>query len=90
MDAPTPSREDAQRELLPIAARPWASPTEADLRDYFRMPVADTKARIAELVEAGELVPAASRAGAKPAYLAPGAARPARRARRRCSRRSTT
>jgi uncharacterized protein YcaQ len=54
---PTPAPEDAQRELLRIAARSLGVAAEADLRDYFRLPAADAKPRVAELVEAGELIP---------------------------------
>ncbi len=54
--APPPAREDAQRELVRIAARAQGVATERDLRDYFRMAPAETRARIAELVEAGDLV----------------------------------
>jgi uncharacterized protein len=53
---PTPPVEDAQRELVRIAARSLGVAAERDLRDYFRLPTAETKARIGELVEAGELV----------------------------------
>ncbi|WP_293679541.1 crosslink repair DNA glycosylase YcaQ family protein, partial [uncultured Phenylobacterium sp.] len=52
--------------------------TERDLRDYFRMPVAGAKARIAELVEAGDMVPVTVKGWREPAYLDP-AARWARR-----------
>ncbi len=55
-EAEVPTREEAQRRLLMIAARAQGIATERDLRDYFRMPVADTKARLAELVERGELL----------------------------------
>ena len=48
--APTPSREDAQRELTRIAAAALGIATEPDLGDYFRLPRADSKARVAELV----------------------------------------
>jgi uncharacterized protein len=54
--APTPSTDEAQRELIRIASRSLGVAAERDLRDYFRLPTAETKLRIAELVEAGELL----------------------------------
>ncbi|MBC6982223.1 winged helix-turn-helix domain-containing protein [Caulobacter sp. 17J80-11] len=74
--APTPAPADAQRELIRIAARAMGVATEGDLRDYFRMDVADARARIAELVEAGELEPASVQGWGRPAFLAPDARRP--------------
>ncbi len=50
--------------------------TEFDLRDYFRLGVADTKARLAELVEAGDLLPVAVEGWNRPAYLDPAARHP--------------
>ena len=51
---PTPPADEAQRELLLFAARRLGVATEPDLGDYFRLPRrADSKARLAELVEAG-------------------------------------
>ena len=76
LDAPTPSREDAQRELVRRAARALGVATEGDLRDYFRMGVDDTRARIAELAEAEELIPAEVQGWERPAWLNPAAARP--------------
>lgn len=76
VEGPTPPREEAQRGLLRIAARAMGIATERDLRDYFRMPVAETRARLAELVEAGELIPAAVKGWREPAFLHPEARRP--------------
>jgi uncharacterized protein YcaQ len=76
LDTPTPTRADAQRELIRIAARSMGVATETDLRDYFRMAPQETRERIAELVEGGELTPAEVKGWGKPAYLSPGARRP--------------
>ncbi len=70
---PTPTVEEAQRELLRIAARAMGVATEPDLRDYFRLPSTESKLRVAELVEAGELQPVAVDGWTAPAYLSPGA-----------------
>lgn len=76
--APTPSREEAQRHLLRVAARSLGVATEPDLRDYFRLPSAESKVHVAELVDAGELLPVAVEGWSAPAYLAPGARVPRR------------
>src|SRR5919204_6030414 len=67
--APVPGREDAQRELLRIAARAQGVATEKELRDYFHLPTADAKTRLAELVEAGELTPVRVDGVPQPMYL---------------------
>src|SRR5262245_3339828 len=73
---PTPSAEEAQRELLRRSARALGVATEFDLRDYFRLGVADTKARLAELVESGDLLPVTVVGWNRPAYLHPAARQP--------------
>jgi uncharacterized protein YcaQ len=55
--AETPSAADAQRQLIGMAARALGVATEMDLRDYFRLQTVEARARIAELVETGELLP---------------------------------
>jgi uncharacterized protein len=73
---PTPGAEEAQRELLRISARALGIATETDLRDYFRLGVADTKARLGELMEAGDLLPVAVEGWQKLAYFDPAARQP--------------
>jgi uncharacterized protein YcaQ len=50
--------------------------TEPDLGDYFRLPRADSKQRVAELVDSGELLPVTVQGWNAAAYLWPGARRP--------------
>ena len=75
---PEPSMEEAQRELLRISARAMGVATATDLRDYFRLPAEATKLRLAELVEAGDLLPVAVEGWRQPGYLDPGARIPRR------------
>jgi uncharacterized protein len=56
LNAPTPTRAEAHRELVAIAARALGVATASDLADYFRMPTAETREAIGELLGAGELV----------------------------------
>jgi len=69
LEAPTPSQEEAQRQLLLIAAKRLGVATEADLGDYFRLPRRESKARVAELAEDGGLVPVRVEGWGQPAYL---------------------
>jgi uncharacterized protein len=69
LEAPTPSQEEAQRQLVLIAAKRLGVATEADLGDYFRLPRAESKARVAELAEDGGLVPVRVEGWRRPAYL---------------------
>ena len=76
LDLPTPDEADAQRELIRLSAGAMGVATMADLRDYYRLPLAETKARIAELVEAGELTPVEVKGWRQTAYRAPDARTP--------------
>jgi uncharacterized protein YcaQ len=76
VETPTPSLEDAQRELVRIASRALGVAAEKDLRDYFRLPVAEARARVEELVEAGELWPVEVERWSLPAYVHPEARLP--------------
>ena len=66
---PTPDRPNAMRELLLRAAGSFGVATERDLRDYYRLPVADAKAGVADLVEAGLLLPVSVEGWRQQAYL---------------------
>jgi uncharacterized protein len=67
--AATPSKQDAQRTLMAVAARALGVATLPDLRDYFRLPVADARERLHELVEEGILRPVTIEGWKQPAYL---------------------
>jgi uncharacterized protein YcaQ len=69
LEAPTPSQEEAQRQLILIAAKRLGVATEADLGDYFRLPRTESKARVAELAEDGGLISARVEGWRQPAYL---------------------
>ncbi len=78
LNAPTPSDAEAQRELLRLSIRSLGIASERCLRDYFRLEPTDAKARIPELVEAGDLVPVTVEGWPGPVYLDPLAKLPRR------------
>lgn len=63
-----PDEAEAQRRLLLRSAEALGVATEKDLRDYYRLDATDCKTRLAELVEAGELLPVAVQGWRQPAY----------------------
>jgi uncharacterized protein YcaQ len=74
---PTPSKEEAQRQLIERGARALGVATAADLRDYFRLKP-EAGGRIAELVEDGRLLPVRVEGWRQAAFLHPDARRPRR------------
>jgi len=68
LNCPEPDVADAQRGLLRHAAQALGVATEKDLRDYYRLDAADSRVRLAELVEAGELLEAQVEGWRQPAY----------------------
>ncbi len=73
----TPSIEDSHRQLLLLAARSLGVATLRDLANYYMMKPAQAKARVAELVEGGQLVETRVEGWREAAY-APPEARPSR------------
>ncbi|UDY25405.1 winged helix DNA-binding domain-containing protein [Nocardioides sp. Kera G14] len=78
LDLPTPSRAEADLELIRRAARSHGVGTARDLADYYRMGVADTRLGLAQLLEAGEVEQVAVEGWRQPAYLITGARLPRR------------
>ncbi|WP_421696597.1 winged helix-turn-helix domain-containing protein [Aestuariivirga sp.] len=65
----TPPEREAIRRLLDLSGQALGIGTEFDLRDYFRLPVAETKTALAELVEGGTLIPVTVQGWKPQAYL---------------------
>ena len=82
--ASTPTPQDAQRSLVRIAARALGVASLSDLRDYFRLPLAETRARAAELIEEEELVPVEVEGWGRTQGLLSAGARIPRRVEARC------
>lgn len=75
--APVPTAEEAERELVALAAGALGVATVVDLADYFWIRPGSARARVRELVEAGRLTEVAVEGWRQAAYVAP-AARPRR------------
>jgi uncharacterized protein YcaQ len=78
LDAPTPDRADAMRELARQSARALGIATETDIRDYFRLPVQCARQAVQELAEEGDIAQVQVAGWSKPAYVWKDA-RPARK-----------
>ena len=74
----TLAREDAQRELVRLAARANGVATAKDLADYSRMAPREARQRVAELAAAGELLELRVEGWREPAFLHPDARVPRR------------
>lgn len=61
--------DEAVRTLVEQSAVALGVGTEPDLRDYYRLPPARSKVAVAELVDAGVLVPVAVHGWSAPAFL---------------------
>ncbi len=67
--APTPPIDEAKRALTALAARSHGIGTVADIADYYRLGIADTKTALAQLEESGEVLPVRVRGWKEPGYL---------------------
>jgi uncharacterized protein YcaQ len=76
LELPTPSIEEAHRQLLVRAAKHHGVGTARDLADYFRIKVTAARPRLHELVQEGALVPVQVADWKEIAYLHPEARRP--------------
>ena len=66
---PTPAPEEALRALLRHSAEALGVASERDLRDYFRLPLRESRQALAELLEAGSLQEVPVDGWGKPAFM---------------------
>lgn len=76
LDSPTPSVEDAQRELIVQSVQSLGVGTAADIADYFRLPIREIRALLPDLVDDGKIVPATVKGWSGPAFADPDAKTP--------------
>jgi uncharacterized protein YcaQ len=77
LSQPTPPPDEAHRRLLARAAGSLGVATVSELANYYQLKPKSAKARVAELVEAGELVAVAVEGWREPGFM-PADARPRR------------
>jgi uncharacterized protein YcaQ len=80
---PTPTADEARRELLLVAARAHGVGTARDLADYYRINVPAASVLLRDLADEGALDHVRVEGWRQPAYLHPEARRPRRRMRAR-------
>lgn len=68
VNAPTPTRRDAHRELARRAVRHLGVATLDDIADYHRLRTAEVRDVLADLVESGEVVPTVVEGWSRPAF----------------------
>jgi len=73
---PTPTVDDAQRELIIQSVEGLGVGTVADIADYFRLPIREIRALIPSLVEEGRVIPATVKGWNEPAFADPNAKTP--------------
>jgi uncharacterized protein YcaQ len=71
LSRPAPSREEAHRELLRLAARAHGVGTAKDLADYYRIPILEARARLGELAESGDVQRVRVEGWRDPAFVRP-------------------
>lgn len=76
LDAPIPSKPEAYRQLLLLAAQHHGIGTATDLADYYRLHRPTVRGVIAEIAAAGDLEEVEVQDWKHPAYLHPGARLP--------------
>jgi uncharacterized protein YcaQ len=69
LDSSPPPRREAIRELMRLSARALGIATFTDLRDYFRLPLADARQALSDLTESGDLLAVGVDGWPGPAYL---------------------
>jgi uncharacterized protein YcaQ len=69
LERPTPTEQESRRELLALSAQALGVGTVHDLCDYFRLNIPKSRPALAELVDAGQLVPVEVEGWSAPTYL---------------------
>lgn len=73
LEAPTPSRPEANLELVRLSMQSLGVASEACLRNYYRLKTWDVAPAVRSLVESGEITPVAVEGWSRQAYLWHGA-----------------